>query len=94
MERTNGQQRSRRLGLTVGATVALLATVATAAPAGAVNAIAAKQAQAAALRAQIDQQSMQIGILAERYNGARVALDTAQGQVDRKSTRLNSSHRT
>ena len=41
MERTNGQQRARRLGLTVGATVALLATIATAAPAGAVNAIAA-----------------------------------------------------
>ncbi|MFM7272063.1 MAG: NlpC/P60 family protein [Actinomycetes bacterium] len=81
MERTNGQQGTRRLGLAASAAVAFLATVAAATPAGALNPIAAKQAQAAALRTQIDQQSMQIGVLAERYNGARVALETAQAQV-------------
>lgn len=71
----------RRLGIATCCATTLFGSLATIAPAGAAPSIAGKQAEAAALRAQIERESMRVGVLAEQYNGARVALEDAQAQV-------------
>lgn len=71
----------RRLGIATCCATTLFSSLATIAPAGAAPSIAGKQAEAAALRAQIERESMRVGVLAEQYNGARVALEDAQAQV-------------
>lgn len=71
----------RRLGIAACCATTLFGSLAVSTPAGAAPTIAGKQAEAAALRAQIDRESMHVGALAEQYNGARVALEDAQAQV-------------
>jgi cell wall-associated NlpC family hydrolase len=71
----------RRLGIATCCATTLFSSLATIAPVGAAPSIAGKQAEAAALRAQIERESMRVGVLAEQYNGARVALEDAQAQV-------------
>ncbi|MFM7617480.1 MAG: C40 family peptidase [Actinomycetes bacterium] len=79
---TTAQRTIQRLAtVTIAATTALSGLAAAAAPAGAISPIAQKQAQAAAIRAQIDAESMHVAQLAEQYNGARVAVQEAQAQV-------------
>jgi len=81
MKRTTDMRVMRRLGIATCCATTLFGSLATIAPAGAATTIAGKQAEAAALRAQIDRESMRVGVLAEQYNGARVALEDAQAQV-------------
>ncbi|MBJ7281605.1 MAG: C40 family peptidase [Acidimicrobiia bacterium] len=81
MKRTTDLRVMRRLGIATCCATTLFSSLATIAPAGAAPSIAGKQAEAAALRAQIERESMRVGVLAEQYNGARVALEDAQAQV-------------
>ena len=81
MKRTTELRVMRRLGIATCCATTLFGSLATIAPAGAAPSIAGKQAEAAALRAQIERESMRVGVLAEQYNGARVALEDAQAQV-------------
>jgi len=79
---TTAQRTIRRLAtVTIATTTVLGSLAAAAAPAGAVSPIAQKQAQAAAIRARIDAESMHVAQLAEQYNGARVAVQAAQAKV-------------
>ena len=79
---TTAQRTIGRLAAVAFATTTVVAGLtATAAPAGAVSTIAQKQAQAAAIRAQIDAESMHVAQLAEQYNGAKVAVEAAQAKV-------------
>jgi len=79
---TTAQRTIQRLAtVTIATTVALGGLAAAAGPAGAISPIAQKQAQAAAIRAQIDAESMRVAQLAEQYNGARVAVEAAKAKV-------------
>lgn len=91
MEYTTDMGVMRRLGIATCCATTLLATLVSIAPAGAATTIAGKQAEAAALRAEIDQKSMQVGALADQYNGARVALETAQAQVASTQASVNAT---
>jgi cell wall-associated NlpC family hydrolase len=79
---TTAQRTIGRLAAVAFATTTVVAGLtATAAPAGAVSTIAQQQAKAAAIRAQIDAESMHVAQLAEQYNGAKVAVEAAQAKV-------------
>ena len=81
MKSTTELRVMRRLGIAACCATTLFGSLAVTTPAGAATTIAGKQAEAAALRAQIDRESMHVGALADQYNGARVALEDAQAEV-------------
>ena len=91
MEHTTEMRVMRRLGIATCCAATLLASLVTITPAGAAPTIAGKQAEAAALRAEIDHKSMQVGALADKYNGARVALETAQAEVASTKAAVNAT---
>ena len=84
---------ARHTSLVLAACLGLAAIVAGIAPAGTAHAtpIDDKRAQAAAIQDQIEQNGMRIDELSEQYNGAQLALQTAQQNAADAKARIDAA---